>query len=59
MHAVNEPSNATAGVEATQSLSFMLGSEEYAIDILRVREIRGVCAITPVPNAPPAVLVRE
>jgi purine-binding chemotaxis protein CheW len=38
-----------------QYLSFLLASEEYAVDILRVREIRGLCPITPLPNAPPHV----
>jgi purine-binding chemotaxis protein CheW len=36
-------------------LSFLLGSEEYAVEILRVREIRSLCPITPIPNAPPHV----
>ena len=39
----------------SQYLSFSLGEEEYAIDILRVQEIRGVCPITPLPQSRPAV----
>lgn len=35
-----------------QYLSFLLGGEEYAVDILRVREIRGWEGATPVPNMP-------
>ena len=35
-----------------QYLTFLLNGEEYAIDILRVQEIRGYSAITPIPNTP-------
>lgn len=35
-----------------QYLTFMLAGEEYGVDILSVREIRGWDAATPVPNAP-------
>ncbi|MFN7919771.1 MAG: chemotaxis protein CheW [Bryobacteraceae bacterium] len=38
-----------------QYLTFQLGEECYGIDILRVREIRGYGAVTPVPGAPPFV----
>ncbi len=33
-------------------LTFVLGNEEYGIEILRVREIIGVMEITPVPQTP-------
>src|SRR5574343_1377679 len=33
-------------------LTFTLGSEEYAIDILKVQEIRGYDAVTTISNAP-------
>ncbi len=33
-------------------LTFTLGSEEYAIDILKVQEIRGYDAVTTIVNAP-------
>lgn len=33
-------------------LSFTLGKEEYGIDILRVQEIRGYDAVTPIANTP-------
>jgi len=36
----------------TQYLSFPLGSERFAVEILRVQEIRPLCAIMPIPNAP-------
>ena len=34
-------------------LTFTLGDEEYGIDILRVQEIKGYSAVTPIPGAPP------
>ena len=36
----------------TQFLTFRLSGEEYGVDILRVQEIKGYTAITPIPNAP-------
>jgi purine-binding chemotaxis protein CheW len=36
----------------SQFLSFILGQEEYGIDILKVQEIRGYSAITAIPNTP-------
>ena len=33
-------------------LVFVLGSEEYAVDILKVQEIRGYDKVTPIPRAP-------
>jgi purine-binding chemotaxis protein CheW len=41
--------------EGRQFLTFVLGSEEYGIDILRVQEIRGYSAITTIPNTPPYI----
>jgi purine-binding chemotaxis protein CheW len=43
-----------AGVEedAVQHLSFRLGTENYAIDIRYVQELKGYVTITPIPNAP-------
>jgi len=38
-----------------QYLTFTLGAEEYGLDILRVQEIRGYSAITPIPNMPPHI----
>jgi purine-binding chemotaxis protein CheW len=35
-----------------QFLTFVLGAEEYGIDILKVQEIRGYSAITAIPNTP-------
>jgi purine-binding chemotaxis protein CheW len=39
--------------EATREvLVFILGSEEYGVDILKVQEIRGYDKVTPIPSAP-------
>jgi len=42
----------TASVDRTQFLSFVLVGEEYAVDILRVKEIIEYDTVTTVPNAP-------
>jgi purine-binding chemotaxis protein CheW len=39
-----------------QVLTFVLGSETYGVDILRVQEIRGWSAVTKIPHAPSHVL---
>jgi purine-binding chemotaxis protein CheW len=38
-----------------QFLTFALGQEEYGVEILKIQEIKGYAAITPLPNAPPYV----
>jgi len=38
--------------EGQQYLSFVLDTEEYGIDILRVQELRGWTPVTPVPDMP-------
>ncbi len=38
--------------DGNQFLTFTLGSEEYGIEILKVQEIKGYSAFTPIPNAP-------
>jgi purine-binding chemotaxis protein CheW len=38
-----------------QVLTFILDAQEYAVDILRVQEIKGWDKVTPLPNAPPYV----
>ena len=45
------PSWERAGT-SSQFVTFMLAAEEYGIDILRVQEIRGWEAVTPIPKAP-------
>ncbi len=46
---------ARSGVrEATREvLVFILGAEEFGVDILKVQEIRGFEKVTPIPAAPP------
>ena len=38
-----------------QFLTFALGQEEYGVAILKIQEIKGFSAITPLPNTPPHV----
>ena len=45
-----------AGADSHQVLTFVLGSETYGVDILRVQEIRGWSAVTKIPHAPAHVL---
>jgi purine-binding chemotaxis protein CheW len=45
----------TQVVRETQYLTFSVGTEEYGVDILRVQEIKGQTAITPIPNAPASI----
>ena len=55
---VTTHSGAVAGDEdsvASEYLTFTLGSEEYAIDILKVQEIRGYEKPTLIANAPPFI----
>jgi purine-binding chemotaxis protein CheW len=46
----NQISFATDG---SQYLTFRLAEEEYGVEILKVQEIKGYSAITPIPNTPP------
>ncbi|MFM2091129.1 MAG: hypothetical protein RLZZ127_1618 [Planctomycetota bacterium] len=36
-------------------LTFLLGDDEYGVEILKVREIIGMLPITPVPGSPPSL----
>lgn len=47
--------NGEADAIASEYLTFTLGSEEYAIDILKVQEIRGYEQPTLIANAPPFI----
>lgn len=47
--------SAVGNANTRQFLSFVLATEEYAIEILSVQEIRGMCPLTPLPNSPPKV----
>ncbi|HEX21967.1 MAG TPA: chemotaxis protein CheW [Chromatiales bacterium] len=42
----------TGEVDGSQFLTFFLAGEEYGVDILRVQEIKGWNAVTPIPNTP-------
>ena len=56
---MNHPSNLAAPADiaaAAQYLTVNLAEEEYAIDILAVREIRGWTPVTRIPQAPHYVL---
>jgi len=54
---MNQPaSTATVADEAAQYLTVNLGNEEYGVDILAVREIRGWTPVTRIPQAPSYVL---
>ncbi|MDF1719898.1 MAG: chemotaxis protein CheW [Minwuia sp.] len=41
------------GAEYRQFVSFTVGQEEYAVDIMQVREIKGWTEVTVLPNQPP------
>lgn len=43
-------------IDQAQVVSFLIGNEEYAVDVLSVREINRLMAITHVPNAASEVL---
>ncbi|QDG53581.1 chemotaxis protein CheW [Persicimonas caeni] len=49
-NALDEPAAEAAVTE--QYLTFVLDGEEYGVDILRVREIKGWQKTTPIPNTP-------
>jgi purine-binding chemotaxis protein CheW len=51
----NPPARKTAERCAEKYLSFFLGTEEFAIGVLSVREILGMQDITSVPQTPPYV----
>ena len=38
--------------DGNQFLTFLLAGEEYGVQILKVQEIKGFSAITPIPNTP-------
>lgn len=49
---VQQAAKVTNSANASKYLSFCLGDEHYGVEILRVREIIGLIAITPLPQAP-------
>ena len=54
-HALSRAEAADEGGFAQEYLTFTLGAEEYAIDILKVQEIRGYEQPTVIANAPPFI----
>ena len=52
MQAMQNDIGLGVAVNADQYLTFMLASEEYGVDILRVQEIKGWDKATPIPNTP-------
>ena len=49
---VELPGSGAAGAATHQFLTFLLGEEEYGVDILRVQEIKGWEQATAIPNTP-------
>jgi len=49
---VSDDTASNESVHQNQYLTFLLGDEEYGVDILRVQEIRGWDSVTTIPNAP-------
>jgi len=49
---LNAVINSEVDPDADQFLTFILGEEEYGVDILRVQEIKGWDSVTPIPNTP-------
>ncbi|MBD3753695.1 MAG: chemotaxis protein CheW, partial [Micrococcales bacterium] len=49
---MTEPTNTQTSSNEVELLSFRLGDEEYSVDIMSVREIRGWTRATPLPHAP-------
>ena len=52
----NASKSAAAEAESYQVLTFVLGSETYGVDILRVQEIRGWSPVITIPHQPEWVL---
>ena len=50
------PADVSEVLKGGKFLTFYLGEEEYALEILKVQEIIGLMAITPVPKTPDSVL---
>jgi purine-binding chemotaxis protein CheW len=52
-HQDHEPGSASSGAPAsTEFISFAIGDEQYGVDIMAVREIKGWSQITPLPEQP-------
>lgn len=51
-HDMSQIETSTQTNGANQFLSFVLGNEEYGMEILKVQEIKGFSPLTPIPNMP-------
>lgn len=51
--AIDLGDDAEAGDASAQFITFRVGDEEYGVDIMRVREIKGWSETTQLPNSPP------
>ncbi|HZZ94504.1 MAG TPA: chemotaxis protein CheW [Usitatibacter sp.] len=49
---MHNPNRTTAREATREVLVFILGGDEYGVDILKVQEIRGYDKVTPIPAAP-------
>jgi len=50
-----ERGKTAARVELTQLVAFGVGDGDYAVDIMRIKEIINPVAVTPMPKAPPFI----
>ena len=48
-------SQTVTAADSSQYLTFLLGAEEYGLEIMKVQEIKSYSPITPVPNTPRAI----
>jgi purine-binding chemotaxis protein CheW len=46
------PDTAGVATSSTEFISFAIGDDQYGVDIMAVREIKGWSGITPLPNQP-------
>jgi purine-binding chemotaxis protein CheW len=52
MSSISESGNNDGVTNAKEFLTFVLGNEEYGLEILKVQEIRGYDAVTKIANTP-------
>jgi len=54
-YSANLETNGSLGTDPIRLVSFSVGQEQFAVDILRVQEINRMMALTKVPQSPPGV----
>jgi purine-binding chemotaxis protein CheW len=52
VESANQPNVQVQNLVSQEFLTFVLGAEEYGVDILKVQEIRGYDTVTRLPDAP-------